>query len=429
MHIAIVTAGGAGMFCGSCMHDNTWAKALIAAGHEVSLIPTYTPLRLDENSEALGRVFFGGINVYLNDRYRWWSSAPRFMTRWLDHPGIIRLATRWSVSNQAQELGELTLSMLRGEEGPHRKAVEELDSFISDHLKPDVVIFSNALLVGALRVLRQRFDGPILSVLQGDDVFLDGLSEEYKQPVIDLMSQRSAEFDGFLVHSEFYRDYMAEYLNLPTEKFRVIPLGIEMEGNTGTVDGRPEQPFTIGYFARIAPEKGLHHLAEGFVRFKEHASDARLRIGGYLGPGERAYFGEAIARLGNYDESVKYIGSPKTHEQKVEFLKSIDVLSVPTDFQEPKGLYVLEAMANGTPVVQPNHGAFPEILGKTEGGILVEPKNPDALADGLAKMSDQPTRRQHAESGWKKVRDQYSAEVMAKRTIEVLEEFTNSILA
>ena len=68
MHIAIVTAGGAGMFCGSCMHDNTWARSLKNAGAQVTLLPTYTPLRLDEHDESSNPVFLGGINVYLDFR-------------------------------------------------------------------------------------------------------------------------------------------------------------------------------------------------------------------------------------------------------------------------------------------------------------------------------------------------------------------------
>ena len=58
MHIAIITAGGAGMFCGSCMHDNSWAKGLLAAGVEVSLLPMYTPIRVDEEDQTSTPVFF-----------------------------------------------------------------------------------------------------------------------------------------------------------------------------------------------------------------------------------------------------------------------------------------------------------------------------------------------------------------------------------
>ena len=62
MKIAIITAGGAGMYCGSCMQDNSLALALLSLGQDVQLLPTYTPIRTDESDVSLDRVFFGGIN-------------------------------------------------------------------------------------------------------------------------------------------------------------------------------------------------------------------------------------------------------------------------------------------------------------------------------------------------------------------------------
>ncbi|MBT5017489.1 MAG: glycosyltransferase family 4 protein, partial [Planctomicrobium sp.] len=238
------------------MHDNTWARSLMQAGHEVSLIPTYTPIRVDDHNESQEKVFFGGINVFLNEKVPGWRFLPRAMTRWLDRPSLIQWATSRSVSNNAEDLGPLTISMVKGESGPHHAAIRELDEYISDHLKPDVVIFSNALLVGAVRELKKRFSGPVLCVLQGDDVFLDGLKPNYRETVIDLISERAQEFDGFLVHSHFYKEYISNYLNLPVEKFSVIPLGIDFTGHDGKPKLDEDKAFTVGYFARIAPEKG-----------------------------------------------------------------------------------------------------------------------------------------------------------------------------
>ena len=182
MHIAIITAGGAGMFCGSCMHDNTWARALMARAAQVSLIPTYTPVRLDEADVSSKHIFFGGINVYLSSKWRWWRAMPGYLKHWLDRPGLINLATRRAVSNDASQLGQLTLDMLAGETGPEREQVEELSQFIGQQLRPDIVIFSNSLLAGAVRRIRQLFAGPVLCVLQGDDIFLDSLPPIQRTP-------------------------------------------------------------------------------------------------------------------------------------------------------------------------------------------------------------------------------------------------------
>ena len=420
MNIAIVTAGGAGMYCGSCMHDNTWAHGLLGLGLEVTLIPTYTPIRVDEADASLQRVFFGGLNVYLNSRSALWRRLPRFVKQLVDHPAVIRWATKRAVSNDARELGDLTLSMLAGEHGPHREAGEELVTYLVDVLKPDVVIFSNALLSGVLPQLRSRFPGAILCTLQGDDVFLDSLPESHRQQVIELISEHAKRFDGFLTHSRFYREYICQYLGLPVEKTHTLPLSIDLTGHVGEPHVHPDRPYTVGYFARIAPEKGLHHLVEAFIRLRDELPESQLRIGGYLPPQHTDYLNGLLAQLSDFGADCTYVGSPATHEGKVQFLSSIDVLSVPTEFQEPKGLYVLEALANGVPVVQPEHGAFPELLAATAGGLLVPPRDPVALAAALLEFSDGERRLNYARRGWDAVREHHSAEAAAIRTLEVL---------
>lgn len=422
MHLAIVTAGGAGMFCGSCMHDNTWARSLIAAGHTVTLIPTYTPLTLDERSASLQRVFLGGLNVYLNARSPWWRSLPRRLTRWVDNPALIRFATSWSISNDAQELGELTVSMLQGEHGPHQTAINELATFLARDLKPDVVIFSNALLSGAVAEIRRTWNGLVLCTLQGDDVFLDGLTEPWRTRVIALMQEKAVGFDAFLTHTAFYRDYMAKYLSLDVTKFHTLPLGLDLQQHTGVpVIGKNER-YTIGYFARLSPEKGLHHFVDGLLQLQRTFPEFQAKVGGYQTPQHKAWFTRELDRLTKVGIRWENIGSPATVQEKVRFLSSLDVLSVPTEFLEPKGLPVLEALANGVPVVQPAHGAYPEILNATQGGRLVAPRDPFALAAGLQELADPQLRLQLAHHGWHGVREHYSSERMAKRTEEILQQ-------
>jgi glycosyltransferase involved in cell wall biosynthesis len=458
MHIAIITAGGAGMFCGSCMHDNTWARALLAAGAEVSLIPTYTPIRVDEQDVSDRRVFMGGLNLYLEHRSRLWRRLPRLVTRPLDHPALLRLLSKLSISSDAADLGDLTLDMLAGESGPLARDVDELARHIATTLRPDVVIFSNALLVGALRRLKEHFAGPVYCTLQGDDVFTEALPTIYRQRVIDAISERAAQFDGFFTHSQFYRDYMADYLRLPVDRFRLIPLGIDLTGyaealtSVGRIDnpsivaasdvppasapgaasdverdGLPIRPtqkraFTIGYFARIAPEKGLQRLIDAaLVLHQRRPGEFAVRVGGYLGGQHRRYFDAVRRAAAPLGDAFEYVGSPDTLADKIAFYRSLDVLSVPTEFLEPKGLYVLEALASGVPVVQPAHGAFPELLEATGGGLLVEPGNPAALADGLERLlDDTDLRRQLARTGRRNVLELYSPQRMAEATLAVL---------
>lgn len=444
MHIAILTAGGAGMFCGSCMHDNTWARALMDAGAEVSLIPTYTPIRVDEQDVSEQHVFLGGLNVYLEHKSRLWRRLPRFLTRVFDHPAVLRTLSRLSISNEAADLGDLTLDMLAGESGPLARDIDELADHIAGRLRPDVVIFSNALLVGALKRLKERFGGPVYCTLQGDDVFTDGLPDSHKQRVIAAVSERARQFDGFITHTKFYRDHMAAYLNLPIDRFHIVPLGIDLAGHgapsvgrvsnpsgLGTDDAHSDgletrptgtRPFTIGYFARIAPEKGLHHLVDAVLLLHaRRPGEFVVRAGGYLSPQHRRYFDDVRQAARPLGDAFQSIGSPGTLAEKVDFYQSLDVLSVPTDFLEPKGLYVLEALANGVPVVQPAHGAFPELIEATGGGLLVEPRKPEALADALETLlTDVQTRHDLAKTGQSQVRSRFNTQAMAETTLTLL---------
>jgi glycosyltransferase involved in cell wall biosynthesis len=415
MHIAIVTAGGAGMFCGSCMHDNTLARALIGLGHEVSLVPTYTPIRVDEENVSSPKVLLGGVNVYLDAMVPLWSRLPRFLTSWLDSPRLLSAVSRLAVSSDAHKLGKLTVALLRGDEGPEQREVADFARVLGREIRPDVICYSNALLAGTLPRLKKEYDGPVFCLLQGDDIFLQDLPEPYREQSLALIRQHVREFDGFLFHSAYYRDFMGDMLAIPAGRSAVVPLSLDLQGHDGEPRARTEGLFTVGYFARICPEKGLHRLIDAFRILHARQPATRLVAGGYLGTRDRAYFERLVRETADLGDAFTYAGSPPDHAGKVAFLKSLDVLSVPTTYREPKGLYVLEALANGVPVVQPRHGAFPELLELTGGGLLVEPEKPLELAQALESlMLDEPRRLQLARTGWETVRSRTLAEATVR---------------
>jgi glycosyltransferase involved in cell wall biosynthesis len=309
--------------------------------------------------------------------------------------------------------------MLLGESGPHRQAGEELAEFIAK-LKPDLVCFSNSLLCGTLRELRRKYSGPVYCVLQGDDVFLDGLTEPFRSTVMSRLKERAAEFDGFIVHSPFYRDYMSKYLNLPRAKFVELPLAIDCAKHDGQPKAEVGRPPTVGYFARICPEKGFDLVVQSVLRLKQDIPDIRLRAGGYLNPHDQDYFDKVRAMAKPLGDAFEYIGSPTTHAEKVDFYKSLDVFCVPARFQEPKGLYVLEAWANGIPVVLPDHAAFPALIQSTGGGLLAEPENPPSLAELLRQVLLKPELRlQLATAGYHGVRRAHDLSSLANATMQI----------
>lgn len=410
MRIAYLTAGAAGMYCGSCMHDNALARALIARGAECLLVPVYTPIRTDDENVSVDRVFFGGINVYLQQKWPLLGRVPPPLLRLLDAPWLLRLATRRAGGTDAATLGELTVSMLRGTEGRQAGEVHRLVRWLADDFRPDVILLSNLLIGGCIPAIREAMkDVRIVTWLQGDDIFLEHLPSPYRERATKLLSELVQQLDGCLVNSRFYADKMQRMLSIPAQKIHIVPLAIDVTpfgtlerlekaaaGGEGVLGASDQTPLRLGYFARLAPEKGFHHLVDTFIELAGRPSgrNAELHYAGWLGDQHRSFFEAARRQLGDagLDGRHRYHGSPEL-QGKLDFLGQIDVLCVPTVYEEPKGLFVLEALAAGVPVVQPQHGAFPELLAATGGGLLVPPGDPIATADAIESLWLDPVRR------------------------------------
>ncbi|WDQ16233.1 glycosyltransferase family 4 protein [Rhodopirellula sp. P2] len=426
MKIVFLTAGAAGMYCGSCMHDNAIAKALRAGGDDVLLQPVYTPIRTDESTIASKQVFFGGIHVYLLQQMPWLRWLPRWTRSWMDHPGLIRRLTRKAVKTDPAKLGALTLSMLRGEHGRQFEEVSRMVDWLVKDIQPDAIIFSNLLIGGAIPTIRRRLPSTRLVVtLQGDDIFLDHLPNDARAQAIVLCSELAEQVDVFVSHSEFYRDKMGALLGIPPDRFDVHPLSIDLApfGRPESSDSlaepssKLEDEFRIGYLARLAPEKGLHHLVDAFLRIgvmPEHAN-VTLHAAGWLGEHNRAYLEELQSRVAAAGLSDRFVVHDSPDQPtKINLLRQMDVLSVPAPYEDPKGLFLLEAMACGVPVVQPDHGAFTEVVRSTGGGLLFHPEDTDALVSDLIGLKNDPDRRASlGETGRQSVHQRHHIEAAA----------------
>jgi glycosyltransferase involved in cell wall biosynthesis len=420
MRLLHLTAGAGGMYCGSCLRDN----ALATERHDVSLLPIYTPTRTDEPNRSEHKVFFSGIGVYLQQHVPLLRRTPAVLDFLWDVPAVIKAATGRGVSVDPHALGELTVSTLRGEEGFQAKEVRKLVRHLEGLPPFDVVTIPNSLLIALAGPLRRALGRPIVCTLQGEDLFLENLGETHRRQSKELIRAHAADVDAFEATSDYYADFMAEYLEIDRDKVHTVPIGIHMEGH----DDRPRPrgaAYTIGYFARIAPEKGLHLLADAYriLRLEMGLPPSRLRAAGYLAPEHRAYLAGIEERLKSWGLAgeFEYLGEVD-RAGKIAFLRGIDVLSVPSPYAEPKGLYLLEAMANAVPWVQPAHGAFPEIHGKAGGGLLFTPHDPRDLADKLLTLSlDARGAAELGRLGASGVREHYSASRMAQSALELYE--------
>ncbi len=428
MRIAYIAAGAGGMYCGSCIHDNTVAAEIQRMGFEVALLPTYTPMRTDEASVSSGRVFYGALGVYLEQKSRFFRKPHRAIDWLLNRPALLSLAAKFSGSTDARELGELSLGVLKGEAGSAQKELDELVGWLRDEFKPDVVHITNSMFLGLVRRLKAELSVPVVVAVQGEDLFIEDLPAPYRDQVISEMRARAGEADALLAPSTFYAQRMAELLEVKPSRMTVIPLGIRLAGHLAPLTERAERTAgrtapAIGYLARICPEKGLHLLVDAFLELARDPGreDLRLKVAGYLGAKDRPYYLDlekkihAAGLIDRYD----FLGEVD-REAKISFLRSLDVFSAPTVYREAKGLSILEAMANGVPVVQPEHGSFPEMIRATGGGILVEPHSAGALAVGFRSLLDDPDeRRRLGDAGRAAVLERYGDRPMAEATVEL----------
>ena len=430
MRIAYIAAGAAGMLCGSCIHDNTLAAAMMRQGHEVTLMPTYTPIRTDEEDVSVNRVFFGGMNVYLRLKSRLFRRAPRFIHNLLDSPALLNWISRFSSSTNAQDLGELTVSTLKGEEGCQKPELEKLVDWLLIEPKPEIVQLTNSMYVGFARLIKERTGVPVLCAVQGEDIFLEDLVEPHRSKAAELIQKRAQDVDGFIAPCDYYADYMSKLLNAPREKFHVVPLGIHMEGHGEGERPSDGGPFTIAYLARMCPEKGFHLLVEAFLSMAEKpgGSELKLKAAGYLGKRDEPYFQNQVERIerAGMSASFEWHGEA-TRPEKIRLLRSAHALCVPAVYRDPKGLYALEAMANGTPAAVPRHGAFPEMIGAAGGGVLFEPNSSEAVEEALTRLRNSPEEREElGRQGAESVREMFNDEAMAQATVAVYEKYVDA---
>lgn len=408
------------------MHSNTLAAALHAAGSDVVMVPLYTPVRTDEQNVSISRVAFGGINVYLQERSALFRRTPWFLDRLLDRPGLIRWAAKGGATIRPDRLGRLTVSMLRGEEGRQRKELEKLLRWLETTIQPDLIHLSNVLLAGMARRLHERLGVPVVCTLAGEDLFLERLPTPYHAQARAELRRRCGDLAAMIAMNRYYAGFMAEYLSVPAERIHVVRPGLNLGGHaTRPRTKRRSGAVTVGYLARVCPEKGLHLLAEALCRLAEDPDlpQIRLRAAGYLDETERPYLGEIEKRLADRGlaDRFEYLGE-LDRPAKIALLQSLDVMSMPTLYRESKGLPVLEAWANGVPVVVPSHGAFPELIDETGGGLLCEPDNPQALAAALKRLiCNADLAAACGRRAQQAVHERFGAEQMARRTIDLYE--------
>ena len=435
MNIIQITPGAGKMYCGNCFRDNALVATLRAMGHSALMVPLYLPLTLDEEDQSAGTpIFFGGVSVYLEQKSALFRRAPRWLHRLLATPALLRWAAGRAAKTRAADVGELMLSTLQGEQGKQATELQALVDWLKKQPHPDVVCLSNALLIGMARTLKRELFSPVTCMLQGEDTFLDALPSDYSERCWQLLRQRASEVDLLIAPSRYFANLMSHRLGLNQDLVRVVPNGINLApfGVKASTHHQVEPqkglraPPTLGYLARMCREKGLDSLVAAYIilRRRNRIKDLKLRVGGGCGPSDKQFVNSLRDQLQNAGLLGDVEFCPNLDlNGKIAFLKSLSVFSVPATYGEAFGLYVIEALAAGVPVVQPRTAAFPELIEATGGGMLCEPANPESLADAVEQMLLEPGRALSlGETGRRAVFEKFSAEVMCRNMLTVFEE-------
>jgi len=423
MRFLMLMPGTGHFYCGSCLRDDWLARALRDLGHDTVVAPLYLPMMLEKPGTD-EEVHMGGVNVYLQQKARLARHLPGWVSRLLDRPGFLRWVSRRGDMTSPRDLGAIAISILEGVDGRQAKEVEKLGEWARTIEEPDVIVISNVMLSGVGRQIGAELKRPVICTLQGEAPFLDALPQPYRDRAWEVLRKNVKDIDLLVPVSRYYGDLMQEKLGVAPERLAVVHNGIDLEDmREEPVPIAQRAPPTIGFLAQMSRDKGLHTLVDAFLILKERdrIKDLRLRVAGTQLKPDLPLVRELQQRV---DErgcgaDIEFLPNIERAE-KLAFLQTLSVLSVPATYGESFGLYLLEAMASGVPVVQPGHGAFPEILEATGGGLLCEPDDPSSLAEKLEELLVDGDRSQAlADCGRTSVLENFTATSMAHRFEEV----------
>jgi len=425
--INIVPGFGGTFYCGNCLRDSGFTMALRDTGHDAHTLPIYLPLKMnDENYEEGVPVFYGAISIYMRQNFSLFRNMPTWMDRFFNSPFMLRYAAKKAGSTRAEGLEDMTISMLKGHEGYQKEELSELIHYLKNHAKPDVVHLSNALLLGLAKKIKEEVGVPVVCSLQDEDVWIDAMRPSFRQGLWDLMSEKGKDVDAFVAVSKYFAGVMQK-MRIEHEKLHIVPIGIDAEKYT------PQKPNlttpTLGYLSRLNEENGFELFVDAFILLKKNEAFKHVKLkvtGGSTGDDTRFIKKqkkklEKAGILQDVAFTEEYEG-----ETKLTYFNDLTLLTVPVLKGEAFGLYLLEALSAGIPIVQPDLAAFPEIVSETGGGDVFSPNSPEALSQKWAEILEHPERLEKwSVDGRANVEEKYSMKKLTLQMVSVYESIVN----
>ena len=232
MKVAQLTPGTGNFFCENCLHDSALVKGLTQLGVEASIIPMYLPIMEEDpvTSSQETPIQFGGVNTYLQQKSALFRHTPSWIDSLMNTPAVLNYAASRPSTTKASLVGEILVSMLKGQQGNQSKEIRKLATYIHDHIKPDVVILSNIMLLGLAAPLKSHLNVPIICSMQGEDVYMDEVPEPYSTQAWELIREKCSDVSHFIAVSDYYANEMKRRLSLTDEDVSVVHSGIDING-------------------------------------------------------------------------------------------------------------------------------------------------------------------------------------------------------
>lgn len=415
--VYLITGSGGSFYCGNCYRDMLYFRAIRKVpGMTAKAIPLYLPPGKDSSEYGFDKkVFFGAISMFLREKVRLFRNMPAFLDKLFDTDLLLRLAATQAGTTRTEGLEELTLNMIKGDSAFRAHEVDRLVKYLEHEGSPDVIHLSNALIIGLARQLKKRMNIKIVCSLLNEDDWIDEMAEPYRGRAWEMIARESRSIDYFVTPSNYYKEMFIRKTGIKGDNIAVVPLGFDHGPHE--VPGNEPRPPALGYFCRISHPNGFDKLVDAFIELKSGTAlkDLTLHVcGGYTGD-DKPFISSQIKKIrdNKFEKSVR-IYSEFQGNMKMEFFNNVDVISVPVRKYDGYGLYILEANGAGIPVVQPDTGAFPEIIGTTGGGIIYSPDTTSELASSLLKiLTDDILRKKLGETGRIRVRSELSLDRMA----------------
>jgi len=421
--IQIIPGSGGSFYCGNCLRDSKYVEALRNQGHQVVKIPMYLPLFADEHDISGIPIFYGAISTYLKQVYPIFRKAPKWFDRMLNSKPMMKLAASMAGSTRAKGLEDMTISMLLGEQGQQKEELENMVNWIADHCKPDIIHLSNALLLGLAKRLKEKVGVPVLCSLQDEDVWVDVMTPSVQDKIWKLMHTRAEDVDAFVAVSNFFAEVMKKKMDLPPEKVKTFYLGVDYEDYKFV--STKDKGRNVGYISRLCHENGFDIAIDAFIDLKKNSGfeDVKLIATGGSTGDDSKFIKEQKRKIKENGLSDDFKIVDEFEEESIHsFFEKVSMVSVPVRNGEAFGMYLLESMASGVPVVQPALGAFPEIIETAGGGTVYSPNSPEKLSESWAELlTDSERLEKLSQAGYQGTKEKFNIHTHAKEIITLYE--------